>query len=105
MTAETKAPSELTVWTTRNTEYYVVDWLCVAVRDLQTGCVDKQHIAVGERIGGALSFLGGGALELRDRLPRIGERLCFRDISLVTSCVCAIRRGVRCRLGVLEDAA
>jgi len=68
------------VYTTKNREYHVMDHLCVAVRDLQTGRWVEDHRALRRRLeGGVRVFPNGVAIpSLSD--PEVGAPIFFSFI-------------------------
>lgn len=85
------------VFVTRNTEYYVREQLCVAVRDRSTGKWVTGHFAVDRAIMGAIRYLDSGALSAAPGLPQVGESMYFEELGgdLVTSAVVAVERPAR----------
>jgi hypothetical protein len=82
---------------TRNTEYYVRERRCVAVRDRSTGSWVKNHFAVDRAIMGAIRYLDSGELFAAPGLPQVGESMYFEELGgdLVTSAVVAVERPAR----------
>ena len=85
------------VFVTRNTEYYVRDQRCVAVRDRSSGEWVKDHFAVDRAIIGAIRYLDSGELVAASGLPQVGESMYFEELGsdLVTSAVVAVERPAR----------
>jgi hypothetical protein len=75
------------VYVTRNTEYHVRDWFCIAVRDRRTGDFMQGHLALHRRIEGGLKFFPNGAIAPNPGEPRRGESIYFagNGRELVTS--------------------
>ena len=84
------------VYTTRNTEYHLVDRMCVAVRDVLRDRWLQTHTAINRPVAGAIKVFDNGAVVPREALPKVGEGLFFSlgaaDRQLVTSPVRDIRR-------------
>jgi hypothetical protein len=82
------------VFVTRNTEYYVREQRCVAVRDRASGDWVRNHFAVDRAVVGAIRYLDSGELFAAPGLPRVGESMYFEDVGrdLVTSAVVAVER-------------
>lgn len=82
---------------TRNTEYYVRERRCVAVRDRSSGQWVPDHFAVDRAIMGAIRYLDSGELFAAPGLPRVGESMYFEELGrdLVTSAVVAVERPAR----------
>lgn len=82
------------MFVTRNTEYFMVDDLCVAVRDRRTEQWLEGHLAVGRRLSGGVKVLRNGEAIPMEEPPEVGEALYFaqggRD--LITSALCRIDR-------------
>lgn len=85
------------VFVTRNTEYYVREAHCVAVRDRASGTWVQDHFAVDRAISGVIRYLDGGELLAAEGLPQVGESMYFeeRGRDLVTSAVVAVERPAR----------
>ena len=85
------------VFVTRNTEYYVREKRCVAVRDRSTGTWVRDHFAVDRAIMGAIRYLDSGELFAAPGLPQVGESMYFEELGrdLVTSAVVAVERPAR----------
>jgi|SRR5689334_22835589 hypothetical protein len=85
------------VFVTRNTEYFVRERRCVAVRDRSTGAWVRDHFAVSRAIMGTIRYLDGGELSAGAGLPKIGESMYFEEPGrdLVTSAVVAVERPAR----------
>ena len=90
------------VFITHNTEYHLRRDRCVAVRDRRSGHWYSQHAALHRRVAGALAFMGGGSLRVREEFPKVGECLCFDGIELVTSEVLNIARPDRDAVSVYD---
>lgn len=85
------------VFVTRNTEYYVRERRCVAVRDRSSGAWVPDHFAVDRAILGVIRYLESGALFAAPGLPQVGESMYFEEPGrdLVTSAVVAVERPAR----------
>jgi hypothetical protein len=85
------------VFVTRNTEYYVREQRCVAVRDRSTGEWVKDHFAIDRAIVGVIRYLDSGELFAAAGLPQVGESMYFEEVGrdLVTSAVVAVERPAR----------
>ena len=86
------------VYVTRNTEYHVMDRVCVGVRDRQSGDWQHRHLAVQRRLEGGARVLGNGAIVPSLDGPAVGHSIYFvvEDIEemreIVTSRLEAIAR-------------
>ena len=77
---------------TTNTEYYLRDNVCIAVRDQRTGELQHDHQALGSQIVGRVHFQPDGSWELKiGGAPEAGQRLFFSS-HLVTTPVQQISR-------------
>jgi hypothetical protein len=85
------------VFVTRNTEYYVRERRCVAVRDRSSGAWVRDHFAVDRAVMGAIRYLDSGELFAAQGLPQVGESMYFEEPGhdLVTSAVVAVERPPR----------
>lgn len=50
------------VYVTKNTEYHVMDKLCVAVRDRSSGGWRREHQALRRRLAGGITVFSNGAI-------------------------------------------
>lgn len=84
----------LNVWVTRNTEYFLAERVCVAVRDRNSDQWLDGHLALGRALSGCVRLLADGTASPGPGLPQIGEALFFADEGpeLVTSAVQRIER-------------
>ena len=86
------------VYVTRNTEYHVMDRVCVGVRDRQSGTWQNSHLAVHRRLEGGARVLGNGAIVPSLEGPALGHAIYFNvdDVEdtreIVTSRLEAIER-------------
>lgn len=82
------------LYVTRNTEYFVENQICIAVRDRESDVWLEGHLAVGRPLSGSVRLLSGGALAPSANRPRIGEALFFADEGpeLITSTVLRVER-------------
>jgi hypothetical protein len=82
------------LFVTRNTEYYLRDGLCLAVKDRRTSEWLSGHLAVGRRLSGGVRILSNGEAVPVPRSPAVGEALYFADggLELVTSALCSVER-------------
>lgn len=87
------------VYTTRNSEYYCRDQLCVAVRDRRRGEFLPDHPAVGRRFSGAIRYAqnsGVMAFVPPSEPPAVGDLLFFSEgrieTEIQTTAVCEINR-------------
>ena len=86
------------VYVTRNTEYHVMDRVCVGVRDRQSGAWQHRHMAVQRRLEGGARVLGNGAIVPSLEGPAVGNSIYFviEDVEdmreIVTSRLEAIER-------------
>jgi hypothetical protein len=85
------------VFVTRNTEYYVRERRCVAVRDRSSGAWLRDHFALDRAVMGAIRYLDSGELFAAPGLPQVGESMYFEELAgdLVTSAVIAVERPAR----------
>lgn len=85
------------MFVTRNTEYFLVDALCVAVRDRRTEQWLEGHLAVGRRLSGGVKVLKNGEAIPVEDAPEVGEALYFArgGRELITSTLCRIERPTR----------
>jgi hypothetical protein len=85
------------VFVTRNTEYYVRERRCVAVRNRSTGTWVTDHFAVDRAVIGTIRYLDSGELFAVPGLPQVGESMYFEELGrdLVTSAVVAVERPAR----------
>lgn len=85
------------VFITRNTEYHVRKDLCVGVRDRRSGQWLRAHLALNNRIHGALKFHSSGGVVPNPGHPKIGESLFFHAAGrdLVTSAILSVERPPR----------
>jgi hypothetical protein len=85
------------LFVTRNTEYFLNDGVCVAVRDRRTEAWLDGHLAIGRPLSGGVRVLKNGeAIPVKDD-PQVGEALYFSDggRELITSVLCSIGRPSR----------
>lgn len=61
------------VYVTNRLEYHVKEGVCVAVRERGAAVFLRGHLAIGERVVGAVCEAGEG----RDGVPGVGEGLRF----------------------------
>ncbi len=80
------------VYMTRNTEYFVFDNTCVAVRDRTSGKWVRQHTALAKRLQGGVRVFANGAVIPTLKPPQLGEPMYFAvpntsdaELQLVTS--------------------
>jgi hypothetical protein len=89
------------VYVTRNTEYHVMDEVCVGVRDRHSRAWQERHMAITRRIEGAARVLGNGAIVPTLRDPALGDAIYFaledadEPREIVTSRLEAIERPAR----------
>ncbi len=85
------------MFVTRNTEYFLVDDLCVAVRDRRTEQWLEGHLAVGRRLSGGVKVLKNGEAIPVENGPEVGEALYFAQggRELITSVLCRVDRPSR----------
>ena len=85
---------KLTLWVTRNTEYFLNDRVCVAVRDRASDQWLEGHLALGRTISGSVRLLSNGSPVPAPEFPQVGEALFFADDGpeLVTSAVQRVER-------------
>ena len=65
------------VYTTRNTDYHVLDGVCVAVRDRRSGRWVERHVALAQRLEGAARLFPNGAAAPTLEPPRVGDPMFF----------------------------
>jgi hypothetical protein len=67
------------VFVTHNSQYHCRDGVCVAVLSRRTGDFVRDHVVLGGKISGSVTFnpLGAIATTSGPETPRIGEQLCF----------------------------
>jgi hypothetical protein len=85
------------MFVTRNTEYHLMDGICVAVRDRRTESWLDGHLAVGRKLAGGVKVLDNGeTIPVQDE-PSVGEALYFSSEGreLITSALCSIERPSR----------
>jgi hypothetical protein len=85
------------MYVTRNTEYFLNNGVCVAVRDRRTEAWLEGHLAVGRMLSGGVRVLKNGeAIPVKDT-PQVGEALYFSQggRELITSVLCGIERPPR----------
>lgn len=82
------------MFVTRNTEYYLNDGLCVAVKDRRTETWLAGHLAVGRRLSGGVRVLENGAAIPVEQGPEVGQALYFAagGRELITSVLCSVGR-------------
>ena len=82
------------MFVTRNTEYYLRDGLCVAVKDRRTDCWLEGHLAVGRSLSGGVRILPNGTALPVEAAPQVGEALYFATDGreLITSVLCSVER-------------
>jgi hypothetical protein len=85
---------KLTLWVTRNTEYFLSERVCVAVRDRSSDQWLEGHLALGRALSGSVRLLSNGAAIPASEFPQVGEALFFADggPELVTSAVQRVER-------------
>ena len=85
------------MFVTRNTEYFLVDDVCVAVRDRRTTSWLDGHLAVGRRLAGGGKVLPNGEAIPVENAPAVGEALFFTQggRELITSVLCSVERPSR----------
>src|SRR5690606_8557213 len=66
------------VYVTRNTEYHVMDGICVAVRDRRSRTWRDDHPAVGHNLAGGIRIVGGAMLPSLEG-PALDEPIYFVD--------------------------
>jgi len=77
---------------TRNSEYFLRDDVCVAVRSRATGDWTSEHPALNKRVEGGIRFTGGGSINLHAGVPEIGDYMMFGGSNLLTGRVEEIGR-------------
>jgi hypothetical protein len=84
----------LSLWVTRNTEYFFAERVCVAVRDRISDQWLDGHLALGRALSGSVRLLSDGTAAPHPALPQVGEALFFADDGpeLVTSAVQRVER-------------
>jgi hypothetical protein len=84
----------LTLWVTRNTEYFLSERVCVAVRDRTSDQWLEGHLALGRALSGSVRLLSDGSAVPAPEFPQVGEALFFADggPELVTSAVQRVER-------------
>ena len=87
------------VYVTKNTEYFIFDNTCVAVRDRRSGEFVSGHRAVAQRLEGGAQIFDNGAVVPTLKRPIPGEPMYFtvgrrdeREEQLVTSCLQDVTR-------------
>lgn len=86
------------VYTTRNTEYHLLDDVCVAARDRDSGRWLPRHVALGRQVEGAVRTLPNGIVIPSLARAAAGEPMYFSlgraslDRQLITSRVEAVGR-------------
>jgi hypothetical protein len=85
------------MFVTRNTEYFLVDGLCVAVRDRRTEQWLEGHLALGRELSGGVRILKNGEAIPVEAAPQVGEALYFSKggRELITSVLCSVERPPR----------
>jgi hypothetical protein len=85
------------MFVTRNTEYFLVADVCVAVRDRRTGAWLEGHLAVGRALSGGVKVLRNGEAIPVEEAPQVGEALYFSEggRELITSVLCSVERPSR----------
>jgi len=85
------------VFVTRNTEYHVRGDECVGVRDRRSGEWLRAHLALRNRVSGALKFHATGGITPNPGAPKVGESLFFHSSGrdLVTSAIVSVERPER----------
>jgi len=68
------------VYITKNREYHVMDSLCVAVRDLQTGEWLEDHKALRRRLEGGVKVFPNGVAIPSMAPPELGDPIFFSYI-------------------------
>ena len=67
------------LFVTRNTEYYLRDGLCLAVKDRRTSEWLGGHLADGRQLSGGVRILGNGEAIPVPSAPEVGEALYFAE--------------------------
>lgn len=82
------------LFVTRNTEYYLRDGLCLAVKDRRTNEWLDGHLAIGRQLSGGVRILANGEAIPVPSLPQVGEALYFAEggRELITSVLCSVER-------------
>lgn len=85
------------MYVTRNTEYFLRDGVCVAVRNRRTGKFAEGHIALTMPVAFAVRLSPNGAAPTHLLKPAVGDSVCFcRDVGssqqIVTSRIESIER-------------
>jgi hypothetical protein len=85
------------VFVTRNTEYFLTNGLCVAVRDRRSESWLWGHLAIGRELSGGVRVLGNGEAIPVESTPQVGEALYFSEggRELITSVLCSVERAPR----------
>ncbi len=85
------------MFVTRNTEYFLTDGVCVAVRDRRSESWLDGHLAVGRSLCGGVKVLDNGEAIPVQGAPSVGEALYFSTggRELITSVLCGIERPAR----------
>lgn len=92
------------VYLTRNTEYHLLDSVCVAVRDRNSGDWDATHPALKKRVEGGVRVLANGCVLPTVEPPKVGVPMYFvlgsgeEDAQLVTSRIEEVERSDRRKL-------
>jgi len=83
------------MYVTHNTEYHLHDGVCVAVRDKHTGEFDREHLALGHKLEGAL--VQGQGIAGFHAQPDIGDSMLFQagKREVITSAVERVTRPPR----------
>lgn len=85
---------------TRNSEYHVLDDVCVAIRDKRTGEWLEEHSALARRIEGGVRVFSNGAAIPTLRPPEVGAPIYFHidddcHEQVITSKLIAVERPER----------
>jgi hypothetical protein len=82
------------VFVTQNTEYFLKDGVCVAVRDRGTGNWKTRHRAMGSTLMCGITITPAGTWQVNFGNAGVGEKLCFAN-DLVTTAVEDVARPTR----------
>lgn len=82
------------LFVTRNTEYYLRNGLCLAVKDRRTNEWLDGHLAIGRQLSGGVRILANGEAIPVPAVPQVGEALYFAEggRELITSVLCSVER-------------
>jgi hypothetical protein len=89
------------LYVTRNTEYHLVDGVCVAVRDRTTGNWQLAHSALHRKLRGAVRVTRDRQAAPAPGVPRVGDALFFGGDGpdVMTSNLTAIGRPEKATVG------